>query len=203
MASKKGDWEIEIIQWGKMRQEADEGNLIQLDNVSKIHEPEPDLIPISYQNAKFNEIREDLFSKKVNSTVMSSFTSCNEITKIPSNLFKNCKKAKSFNSTFLECTKLETLPEDLFANNKEAEEFQYTFWGCTAIKEIPANIFKYNSKMTQVFNTFEFCSSIKTIPQVLVDHLMAIKDTCKFYYIFPNTADNWNSLPRELKVKNF
>lgn len=203
MASKKGDWEIEIIQWGKMRQEADEGNLIQLDNVSKIHEPEPDLIPISYQNAKFNEIREDLFSKKVNSTVMSSFTSCNEITKIPSNLFKNCKKAKSFNSTFLECTKLETLPEDLFANNKEAEEFQYTFWGCTAIKEIPANIFKHNSKMTQVFNTFEFCEKIRTIPQVLVDHLMAIKDTCKFYYIFPNTADNWNSLPRELKVKNF
>ena len=113
---------------------------------------------------------------------------------------KNCNKAE-LKSAYRKLAK--KYHPDVNPNNKEAEEFQYTFWGCTAIKEIPANIFKYNSKMTQVFNTFEFCSSIKTIPQVLVDHLMTIKDTCKFYYIFPNTADNWNSLPRELKVKNF
>ncbi len=203
MTHKKGDWEIEILQWGKMKTTADEGNIVSFDNVTKIHEAEPDLIPVSYQNGKFKEIREDLFSKKVNSTVMSSFTGCNEITRLPNNLFKNCKKAKFFNSTFTECLKLETLPEDLFANNREAEEFQYTFWGCTGIKEIPANIFRNNKKMTQVFNTFEFCEKIKTIPQTLVDHLMEIKNTCKFYYIFPNTADNWNSLPTEVRVKNF
>ena len=65
-----GDFEIEVLQWGKIL-EKNEENIINIPNVSKIYEPEPDRIPITYNNPKFTEIPEWLFSKKVTSTVMS------------------------------------------------------------------------------------------------------------------------------------
>ena len=82
------DFEIEILQWGKIL-EKNEENIIIIPNVSKIYEPEPDKIPIYYTSPKLTEIPEWLFSKKVTSKVMSKFEPNNSIVSIPEGLFKN------------------------------------------------------------------------------------------------------------------
>ena len=81
------DFEIEILQWGKIL-EKNEENSITIPNVSKIYEPEPDKIPIYYTSPKLTEIPEWLFSKKVTSKVMSKFEPNNSIVSIPEGLFK-------------------------------------------------------------------------------------------------------------------
>ena len=58
------NFEIEVLQWGKI-DESGFSDPIGIKNVSSIHEPEPDKIAIKYYNAKFSEIPEWLFSKKV------------------------------------------------------------------------------------------------------------------------------------------
>jgi len=83
-----GNYEIEVIQWGE-KAESDLKELF-FENVSKIHEPEPDKIIVHYTNGKFTTIPEWLFSKKVSNKRSSKFESCSEIKEIPENLFQNC-----------------------------------------------------------------------------------------------------------------
>ena len=94
-----GEYDIEILQWGKI-EEINEENEITLSNVSKIYEPEPDKIPIKYMNAKFQQIPEWLFSKKVTSKQISKFWNCDNIISIPENLFKNNVNVINFSRTF-------------------------------------------------------------------------------------------------------
>ena len=116
-----GDFEIEVLQWGKIL-EKNEKNIIQISNVSKIYEPEPDRIPIEYINPKFTEIPEWLFSKKVTSTVMSKFGSNNSIVSIPEGLFKNNVNVINFVETFRGCTGLTGIPEDIIELGKKVKE---------------------------------------------------------------------------------
>ena len=130
-----GEYDIEILQWGKI-EEINEENQISLSNVSKIYEPEPDKIPIKYMNAKFQQIPEWLFSKKVTSKQISKFWNCDNITSIPENLFKN---------------------------NVNIIDFSYTFSGCTGITSIPNNIIecvrKIKEKGGNVYAIFINCTS--------------------------------------------
>lgn len=185
----ENDYEIEIINWGKII-EKNENNNIEFLNVSKIYKPEPDKIPILYSKAKFDKIPEYLFKHKVTSKKMSKFNECLNINEIPKELFKNCIgierfehvfrgcteiaeipeelfkyniNAKIFTLTFANCKKITTLPEKIFEFNTEAEHFPGTFSG-TGLTDIPANIFKNNTKVKNLKSTF-YGINITRIPE--------------------------------------
>ena len=161
-----GDFEIEVLQWGKIL-EKNEKNIIQISNVSKIYEPEPDRIPIEYIHPKFTEIPEWLFSKKVTSTVMSKFGSNNSIVSIPEGLFKNNVNITSFGSVFFRNTAITSIPEGLFKNNVNVTEFAGVFNGCSGLTSIPEGLFKNNVKVTSFAGVFSFCSGLTSIPEGL------------------------------------
>ena len=206
-----GDFEIEILQWGKIL-EKDEKNIIKIPNVSKIYEPEPDKIPIHYMEPKLTEIPEWLFSKKVTSTVMSRFGSNNSIVSIPEGLFKNNVNIVSFDSVFSGCSGITSIPEGLFNNNVNVTNFRDAFRGCSGITSIPEGLFKNNanviyftniffgcSRLTRIpvrlfynnvnvirFNgAFENCSGIISIPEGLFDRNVNVKG---FEYVFQNCS---------------
>ena len=158
------DFEIEILQWGKITENY-EVNRLEISNVSKIYEPEPDRIPIFYNNGKFTEIPEWLVSKKITSRRMSTFYNCKGITSIPEELFKNNVNVTNFYNTFNDCTGLTSIPEGLFKNNINAEYFNYTFRGCTGLTSIPEELFKNNVKVTSFESIFKDCSGLTSIPE--------------------------------------
>ena len=163
---RHGDYEIEILQWGKIT-EKNEQNYIELPNVSKVYEPEPDRIPIRYVDAKFTEIPEWLFSKKVTSTVISRFNESDAILTIPEGLFKNNINIKKFEKVFEQCRGLTSIPEGLFKNNTEVTEFKSVFSDCRGLTSIPEGLFKNNVKVTSFSNTFSACIGITDIPEGL------------------------------------
>ena len=158
------DFEIEILQWGKITENY-EVNRLEISNVSKIYEPEPDRIPIFYNNGKFTEIPEWLVSKKITSRRMSTFYNCKGITSIPEELFKNNVNVTNFYNTFNACIGLTSIPEGLFKNNVNAEYFNYTFRGCTGLTSIPEELFKNNVKVTSFESIFKDCSGLTSIPE--------------------------------------
>ena len=185
--------EIEILQWGKIL-EKNEKNIIQIPNVIKIYEPEPDRIPIDYEEPKFTEIPEWLFSKKVTSTVMSKFwysnniksipeglfknnvnivsfasvfVGCSGLTSIPEGLFKNNVNIVSFDNVFVGCSGLTSIPEGLFKNNVNTTSFEYTFYGCTGLTSIPEGLFKNNVNVTRFGSVFSECKGLTSIPEGL------------------------------------
>ena len=161
-----GDFEIEILQWGKIL-EKNEENIIQISNISKIYEPEPDRIPIEYEGLKLTELPEWLFSKKVTSTVMSTFKGCKSLTSIPEGLFKNNVNVISFGYTFLRCKGLTSIPEGLFKNNVNVKNFDYTFSGCSGLTSIPEGLFKNNVNVITFSAVFSGCSGLTSIPEGL------------------------------------
>ena len=158
--------EIEILQWGKIL-EKNEKNIIQISNVSKIYEPEPDRIPIEYINPKFTEIPEWLFSKKVTSTVMSKFGSNNSIVSIPEGLFKNNVNIVSFDRVFYNCTGITNIPEGLFKNNVNVTNFGSVFTNCSGLTSIPEGLFKNNVNVKSFGSVFSNCSGLTSIPEGL------------------------------------
>ena len=155
-------FEVEILQWGKIR-ENNEENRVSFYNVKKIYEPEPDKIPIEYYLAEFTEIPEWLFDKKVRSTVMSTFENCTGLTSIPEGLFKNNVNAISFNNTFGGCIGLKSIPEKLFKYNTNTNNFSWTFRGCSMLTNIPNEIIEAAKELKtrggDVLGMFMNCTS--------------------------------------------
>ena len=160
------DFEIEILQWGKILEKNEENRII-IPNVSKIYEPEPDKIPIYYTSPKLTEIPEWLFSKKITSKVMSKFEPNNSIVSIPEGLFKNNVNVTGFDSVFNSCTGITSIPEGLFKNNVNVTSFDGVFVGCTGITSIPEGLFKNNVNVTSFRGVFSGCSGITSIPEGL------------------------------------
>ena len=173
--------EIEVLQWGNITEEGNEGNSVSIPAVSKIYEPEPDRIPIQYNGAKFTEIPEWLFSKKVTSKRMSKFYYCTGLTSIPENLFKNNVNVTNFGSTFYGCEGLTSIPEDLFKNNINVIYFISTFYGCEGLTSIPENLFKYNVNVEHFSDIFGYCRGLTSIPENLFKYNVNVTD---FYDIF-------------------
>ena len=161
-----GDFEIEVLQWGKIL-EKNEKNIIQISNVSKIYEPEPDRIPIEYIHPKFTEIPEWLFSKKVTSTVMSKFRRNDSIVSIPEGLFKNNVNIVSFDRVFYNCTGITNIPEGLFKNNVNVTNFGSVFSNCSGLTSIPEGLFKNNVNVKSFGSVFSNCSGLTSIPEGL------------------------------------
>ena len=164
-----GDFEIEILQWGKIL-EKDEKNIIKIPNVSKIYEPEPDKIPIEYINIKLTEIPEWLFSKKVTSKVMSKFEPNNSIVSIPEGLFKNNVNVTTFDSVFSVCSGLTSIPEGLFKNNVNVTSFRRVFSECSGLTSIPERLFENNVNVTSFDSVFLGCTGLTSISERLFEN---------------------------------
>ena len=164
-----GDFEIEVLQWGKIL-EKNEENIIQISNVSKIYEPEPDRIPIEYINIKLTEIPEWLFSKKVTSKVMSKFEPNNSIVSIPEGLFKNNVNVTTFDSVFSVCSGLTSIPEGLFKNNVNVTSFRRVFSECSGLTSIPERLFENNVNVTSFDSVFLGCTGLTSISERLFEN---------------------------------
>ena len=196
-----GSFEIEVLQWGKIL-EKNEENIIQISNVSKIYEPEPDRIPIEYIYSKLTEIPEWLFSKKVTSTVMSKFRRNDSIVSIPEGLFKNNVNIVSFDRVFYNCTGITNIPEGLFKNNVNATNFASAFSDCNRLTSIPEGLFKNNVKVTNFEYTFEGCTVLTSIPETIVEFAKKVKEKGgNTYYMFVGctSASNYASIPNYMK----
>lgn len=196
-----GDFEIEVLQWGKIL-ENNEENIIRIANVSKIYEPEPDRIPINYLKSKLTEIPEWLFSKKVTSTVMSRFTLNDSIVNIPEGLFKNNLNVTSFDKEFYGCIGLTNIPEKLFKHNINASKFVSVFEYCTGITSIPDGLFKYNKKVLEFVSVFKDCSGLINIPGDIIEFAKKVKvKGGNVKNIFKNctSASNYASIPVYMK----
>ena len=161
--------EFEVLQWGKISESYNEnsGEVVELMCVTKIYEPEPDKVVVSYHAGKMTEIPEWLFSKKKTSTKMSKFRYCRGITSIPEGLFKNNVNATDFINTFDGCSSLTSIPEGLFKNNVNATNFINTFDGCSSLTSIPEGLFKYNVNVTSFLYVFSRCTGLISIPEGL------------------------------------
>ena len=193
----RGIYFVEILQWGRIL-EKNEENIIRISSVTKIHEPEPDRIPIEYSGPKFTEIPEWLFSKKVTSTKISKFYGCLDLRSIPENLFKHNVNITDFSRMFDGCSRLTSIPENLFKHNVNATDFSYTFQRGYSLTSIPENLFKNNVNVTNFDRTFEDCYSLTSIPENLFKHNVNITD---FSYTFADCT-GLISIPENLFKNN-
>ena len=189
---KEGDYEVEILQWGKIT--GNPLNDFEIHNVSKVYEPELDKVPVMYRNAKFTEIPEWLFSKKVTSEDMSKFHNCPGLTSIPEGLFKNNVNAKYFTDAFYGCTGLTSIPEGLFKNNVKAESFWSAFNGCTGLTSIPEGLFKNNVNAVNFTDTFRGCPGLTSIPEGLFKNNVNAKNFTSTFYGCPGLT----SIPEKI-----
>ena len=67
------EYEIDVLQWNKEDEHNEERDQISINNVKNIYEPEPDKIPITYNNGKMNEIPDYLYNNKKEGKVASRF----------------------------------------------------------------------------------------------------------------------------------
>ena len=193
----QGDYEIEVLQWGKIAIKNQEHG-IRIWNVSKVYEPEPDKVQIIYENAKFTEIPEWLFSKKVTSKVMSEFHNSMGLTTIPEGLFKNNVNATNFQNIFRGCAGLTSIPEELFKNNVKATLFSNTFYVCTGLTSIPEGLFKNNVNATYFTNAFGGCTGLTSIPEGLFKNNVNVVE---FSYTFKGST-GLTSIPEGLFKNN-
>ena len=197
LAEDEGDYDVEIIQWGTVI-DNDEQNYFMIENVTTIHEPEPDKIQVEYIKGKFREIPEWLFSKKVTNKYFSYFTNCTNLERIPENLFKNYTNVESFPSIFSGCTALKEIPENLFKHNVNVKTIHSMFDRCTNLERIPANLFKYNTNLEEVNRTFRGCTKITEIPENLFENNTKLK---KLTMVFDGCKEI-KSLPENLFKNN-
>ena len=196
LAKEEGDYEVEILQWGKIT--GNPLNDFEFYNVSKVYEPEPDIVRIIYANAKFTEIPEWLFSKKVTSTRMSKFYHCTGLTSIPEGLFKNNVNATNFNNIFEGCTGLTSIPEGLFKNNVNATNFNNIFEDCRGLTSIPEGLFKNNVNVANFDFIFDGCRGLTSIPEGLFKNNVNVTS---FFGTFVNCRGLTN-IPEELFKNN-
>ena len=197
-SENREDFDLEILQWGKSQYGID------LENVTKIYEPELDDLEVHYTRGKFTEIPEWLFSKKKKTKLVSKFYECNGITSIPEDLFKYQVNAEKFENIFQSCKNITTIPENLFKYNTKATSFSRAFWECTSLTTIPENLFKYNSEVIDFEMTFAYCYSLRNIPENLFAYNVNAEN---FSWIFPY-CKNITIVPENLfknntKAKNF
>ena len=196
------DYEIEILQWGNITEKENEENLVTIQNVSKIYEPEPDRIPVTYMESKITEIPEWLFSRKITSRRMSSFDGNENITSIPEGLFKNNVNVADFSRTFRGCTGLTSIPEGLFKNNVNATYFSSTFSDCIGLTSIPEGIFKNNVNVINFESTFYGCTGLTSIPEKIIEFAKKVNNKGgSTDRMFSNctSASNYSSLPSYMK----
>ena len=184
-----GEATFDIINWGK------NPNIdmnIYIQNVNKVYYPEPDLLNVTYSKATFSNIPKKLFRKKKNSKIASRFSFCQNITKIPEDLFRNYKDGEFFSYIFEGCKNIREIPENLFKYNTKAKNFNGAF-SSMEIESIPENIFKNNPLATNFDETFSY-SKIKTIPENLFKYNNNVSDARRLF----NGCSNITNIPEKI-----
>ena len=194
------DYEIDVIQWGKLDPiSTGVYSRIILNNVNNIYEPEPDYVKVEYGYAKFNQIPENLFSKKKNFIEMSKFYNCKNITTIPENLFKENANCEDFGMVFQGCSAITQIPENLFKYNTKAISFQASFAECSSLASIPDNLFNNCPKAKYFGWTFIRCTGLTHISESIVNRINILgNDTIDCFRDCIN-ADNYLTIPWNLK----
>ena len=187
---ENGEFEVEVIYWGDIGK----NTFLDIEHISKIYEPEPDKIFVAYIKAKFSEIPEWLFEKKVTATLSSAFWHCDNIRSIPENLFEKCINVKEFRTTFYDCRNITSIPENLFKHNVNVTHFNRTFDSCGGLTSIPENLFKYNVNVTSFRETFDHCDNITSIPEKLFKYNV---NAIEFNKTFSD-LDSITSIPENL-----
>ena len=172
-----GDATFDVINWGK---NPNTDMDISIQNVNKVYYPEPDLLNVTYSHAVFSKIPKKLFRKKKNSKIASRFSFCQNLTKIPEDVFRNYKEGEDFSCIFEGCKNIREIPENLFKYNTKAKSF-YNAFGAMKIESIPENLFKNNPLATNFAETFE-ASEIKTIPENLFKYNNNVRDARRLFY---------------------
>ena len=174
---KEGDYELELLQWGKLINENAYNPSMYLEKVSKIFEPEPDVINIKYMHGKMTEIPEWLLRKKTTiKEIQEKFMYCYNITRIPQNLLKYCSNLEKINNLFHDCKGITSIPENLFKYNSKLREVVSIFYGCTKITSIPVDLFKHNKDIEIMYGVFRGNTSLTTIPENLFKYNTKVKD---------------------------
>ena len=124
------EYEIDVLQWNKEDEHNEERDQISINNVKNIYEPEPDKIPITYNNGKMNEIPDYLYNNKKEGKVASRFFRCNNITNIPENLLDNFKNLKTVSTMFYNCIGITHIPQKLIDKVLTIEENEGAFYNC-------------------------------------------------------------------------
>lgn len=124
------EYEIDVLQWNKEDEHNEERDEISINNVKNIYEPEPDKIPIIYNNGKMNEIPDYLYNNKKEGKVASCFFSCNDIKYIPENLLDNFKNLKRVSTMFYDCRGITHIPQKLIEKVLTIEENERAFYNC-------------------------------------------------------------------------
>jgi hypothetical protein len=124
------EYEIDVLQWNKEDEHNEERDEISINNVKNIYEPEPDKIPIIYNNGKMNEIPDYLYTNKKEGKVASCFFRCNNITYIPENLLDNFKNLKRVSTMFYDCRGITHIPKKLIEKVLTIEENERAFYNC-------------------------------------------------------------------------
>lgn len=112
-----------------------------------------------------------------------SFENCfynsNGLKAIPVNLFKNNSKATSFASCFRGCGIIE-IPNGLFNGKAFVTSFAYCFYGINA--KIPNELFNGCGAVTTVSNCFYLNKSITEIPNNLFDSMGNLEDISRCFF---------------------
>lgn len=125
-----------------------------------------------------SSIPSDLFKELTSVTkAEGTFFGCHNLTKIPEDLFKDNKLIKSFYCVFYD-SGINQIPKVLFKNNVDARCFAYAFCSCNCLESIPKELFKYNMLADNFSYCFAKCYSLKTIP----NKLFAYNRKCSNFY---------------------
>lgn len=131
------------------------------------------------------------------STFNNLFLNCNNLIKVPSNLFHYNTTLTTgtniFSNVFSGCSKLTSIPVDLFIYHTglTSNAFNATFRNCISLTNIPSNLFKYNINITTgaFINTFNGCRQLLYVPIDLFRYNTAITTNA-----FNNTFTNCSRL---------
>nr|DAK84736.1 MAG TPA: hypothetical protein [Caudoviricetes sp.] len=114
------------------------------------------------------KIPSDLFKNNTGLEYLRDcFSECGELT-IPSGIFSYLKSVGSFSNCFKD-SKISKIPSNLFRNNLSVIYFDSCFENCVNLIEIPENLFKYNTNATKFSKTFKNCSTAKLNKNIFCD----------------------------------
>ncbi|HPM10857.1 MAG TPA: hypothetical protein PK941_10480 [Paludibacter sp.] len=122
------------------------------------------------------------------------FTKCSELISIPAELFRYNRQARNFMLCFADCPGLTSLPADLFRYNTQAETFSDCFFKCSGLTSIPADLFRYNTQVTNFRHCFGACGGLTSLPADLFRYNTQVTN---FGFCFTNCI-GLTSLPADL-----
>jgi hypothetical protein len=127
----------------------------------------------------------------MNTTSLDKFAkSCNNLTTISPELFKNNPQLTSLREAFI-ATGISEISADILKYCPDLESITYIF-GYTNIVSVPVDLFKHNTKLSSVYGAFYKCTQLETIPNDLLKYNVLASDFRKTFSECPKLTINPN-----------